>query len=728
MIKIDDKRRLFHLQGKQTSYVMQVLEDGYLAHLYYGKRVNEYNGSNKIIYMDRGFAPNPTADDRTFSLDTIPQEYQAFGNGDFRIPAYQVKLENGSRISDLRYVGHHVYQGKKPLEGLPATYANEPQECETLEIYLEDKLIGLRVTLSYSLFAELDVMTRCAKFKNEGKEALQLLRALSMSVDFRDDNFEMITLYGAHNNEKNLERRPIVSGIQMVDSARGASSPHQAPFVALVRKDTTEDSGEVYAFNLVYSGNFTAQVQVDPYKNTRVSMGINPFDFSWLLKENESFQTPEVVMVYSDQGLGGMSRKYHRLYLENLCRGEFKHKKRPILINNWEATYFDFDETKILEIAHEGKELGMELFVLDDGWFGKRDDDNTSLGDWVVDKRKLPNGLESLAKKIVDMGMEFGLWFEPEMVSIESELYRKHPDWCIHVPNRPYTLGRNQLVLDLSRKDVCDYIVEAVSDILESAPITYVKWDMNRHMTDIGSTLLPAQQQEEVSHRYMLGLYDVMERLTSRFPHILFESCSSGGGRFDPGMLYYMPQTWTSDNTDAICRTKIQYGTSLVYPPVTMGCHVSTVPNHQVGRITSLETRGNVAMAGNFGYELDLTKLTQEEKEIVKAQIEEYKQIRELIQFGELYRIFNPFEGNESAWNIVSKDQEEMVATYVKVLSLPGASLRTIKFEGLNPDFSYINLETQEVFGGDELMNVGVTIPRVKQDFHSMKWKFKRVK
>ena len=549
-----------------------------------------------------------------------------------------------------------------------------------------------------------------------------------MSVDFRDDNFEMITLYGAHNNEKNLERRPIVSGIQMIDSVRGASSPHQAPFVALVRKDTNEDSGEVYAFNLVYSGNFTAQVQVDPYKNTRVSMGINPFDFSWLLKKNESFQTPEVVMVYSDQGLGGMSRKYHRLYLDNLCRGEFKHKTRPILINNWEATYFDFDENKILEIAHEGKELGMELFVLDDGWFGKRDDDNTSLGDWVVDKRKLPNGLESLAKKVVGMGMEFGLWFEPEMVSVESELYRAHSDWCIHVPNRPHTLGRNQLVLDLSRKDVCDYIVESVSNILESVPITYVKWDMNRHITDIGSVLLPAPQQHETSHRYMLGLYDVMERLTSRFPNILFESCSSGGGRFDPGMLYYMPQTCTSDNTDAICRTKIQYGTSLVYPPVTMGCHVSTVPNHQVGRITSLETRGNVAMAGNFGYELDLTKLTYEEKEIVKAQIEEYKQIRELIQFGELYRIFNPFEGNEAAWNIVSKDQEEMVATYVKVLSLPGASLRTIKFKGLNPDFSYINLDTKEIFGGDELMNVGVTIPRVKQDFHSIKWNFKRIK
>lgn len=728
MIKIDNNKLLFHLQGKETSYVMQVLDGGYLVHLYYGKRVNEYNGSNKIIYMDRGFAPNPTSEDRTFSLDTVPQEYQAFGNGDFRIPAYQVKLENGSRITDLRYVGHNVYQGKKGLEGLPATYTNEDHECETLEIYLEDQLIGLKVTLNYSLFTELDVITRSVKFSNEGQENLQLLRVLSMSVDFRESDFEMITLYGAHNNEKNFERRPIVSGIQMVDSARGASSPHQAPFVALVRKETNEDCGEVYAFNLVYSGNFTAQVQVDQYKNTRVSMGINPFDFSWLLNPNDSFQTPEVVMVYSDRGLGGMSRKYHQLYLNNLCRGEFKYKTRPILINNWEATYFDFDEDKILEIAEEGQKLGMELFVLDDGWFGKRDDDNTSLGDWIVDKRKLPNGLEALAQKIVDMGIEFGLWFEPEMVSLDSDLYRAHPDWCIHVPNRPYTFGRNQLVLDLSRQDVCDYIVDSVSKILESAPITYVKWDMNRHITDIGSALLPANQQEETSHRYMLGLYDVMERLTTKFPHILFESCSSGGGRFDPGMLYYMPQTWTSDNTDAICRTKIQYGTSLVYPPVTMGCHVSTVPNHQVGRITPLETRGNVAMAGNFGYELDLTKLTDEEKEIVKAQIEEYKQIRELVQFGDLYRIFNPFEGNESAWNIVSKDQEEMVSTYVKVLSLPGTPLRTIKFKGLNPEFKYMNLETEEVFGGDELMNVGLTIPRVKQDFHSMKWKFKRVK
>ena len=392
-IKIDNKKSLFHIQGKSTSYIMQVLEGGYLAHLYYGARINEYRGSNKIIYLDRGFSPNPCDKDRSFSLDTIPQEYQGFGNGDFRIPAYQVKLENGTRISDLRYLGYKVFKGKKQLVGLPATYANNDDECDSLEIYLEDKVIGLKVILNYSVFNDLDVITRSVKFINEGQEEIRLLRALSMSIDFRDDDFEMITLYGAHNNEKNIERRKIVSGIQMVDSSRGASSPHQAPFVALVRKDTNEDSGEAYGFNFVYSGNFTAQVQVDQYRNTRVAMGINPFDFSWLLKENEEFQTPEVVMIYSNNGLGGMSRKFHNLYKENLCRGEFKHKVRPILINNWEATYFDFNEDKLIKIAEEGKKLGMELFVLDDGWFGQRDDDNTSLGDWVVDRRKLPNGI-----------------------------------------------------------------------------------------------------------------------------------------------------------------------------------------------------------------------------------------------------------------------------------------------------------------------------------------------
>ena len=726
-IKINEEKLQFHLQGKNTSYVMQVIRDGYLAHLYWGKRINKYRGSNKIVFMDRGFSPNPDDKDRTFSLDTIPQEYQAFGNGDFRIPAYQVRINDGYRISDLRYKGYGLYKGKRDLEGLPATYVNYIEEAETLEIIMEDVVIGLEVTLSYTLFKELDVITRSVSFSNKGKESIRLLRALSMSVDFRDDDFEMITLYGAHNNEKNIARRKIVPGVQLIDSCRGASSPQQAPFLALVRKDTTEDRGEVYSFNLVYSGNFTAQVQVDSYNNTRVSMGINPFDFSWLLEVGKGFQTPEAVMVYTQNGIGEMSRIYHKLYSQNLCRGKFKNKVRPILINNWEATYFDFDEEKIESIAKEGRELGIELFVLDDGWFGRRDDDNSSLGDWIVDKRKLPNGLEALANKITSIGMEFGIWFEPEMVSIDSDLYRKHPDWCIHVPNRPHTLGRNQLVLDLSRDEVCNYIIESVSNILSSAPITYVKWDMNRHVTDIGSEILTCERQEEVSHRYILGLYRVMEELVSRFPNVLFESCSSGGGRFDAGMLYYMPQTWTSDNTDAICRTKIQYGTSLVYPAITMGAHVSTAPNHQVGRTTPLETRGHVAMTGNFGYELDLTKLTNEEKEMVREQVKLYNDIREIVQFGELYRIFNPFDGNEAAWNFVSNDKSEFVATYVRILSLPAAPIRTIKFKGLNSEYDYQDISTGEIFGGDELMNVGITIERVKQDFLSIQWRFKKI-
>ncbi|NRT37098.1 alpha-galactosidase [Clostridium beijerinckii] len=726
-IKINEEKLLFHLQGKNTSYVMQVIRDGYLAHLYWGKRINKYRGSNKIVFMDRGFSPNPDDKDRTFSIDTIPQEYQAFGNGDFRIPAYQVRINDGYRISDLRYKGYGLYKGKRELEGLPATYVNYIEEAETLEIIMEDVVIGLEVTLSYTLFKELDVITRSVSFSNKGKESIRLLRALSMSVDFREDDFEMITLYGAHNNEKNIARRKIVPGVQLIDSCRGASSPQQAPFLALVRKDTTEDRGEVYSFNLVYSGNFTAQVQVDSYNNTRVSMGINPFDFSWLLEVGEDFQTPEAVMVYTQNGIGEMSRIYHKLYSQNLCRGKFKNKVRPILINNWEATYFDFDEEKIENIAKEGRGLGIELFVLDDGWFGRRDDDNSSLGDWIVDKRKLPNGLEALANKITSIGMEFGIWFEPEMVSIDSDLYRRHPDWGIHVPNRPYTLGRNQLVLDLSRDEVCSYIIESVSNILSSAPITYVKWDMNRHITDIGSEILTCERQEEVSHRYILGLYRIMEELVSRFPNVLFESCSSGGGRFDAGMLYYMPQTWTSDNTDAICRTKIQYGTSLVYPAITMGAHVSTAPNHQVGRTTPLETRGHVAMTGNFGYELDLTKLTNEEKEMVRDQVKLYNDIREIVQFGELYRIFNPFDGNEAAWNFVSNDKSEFVATYVRILSLPAAPIRTIKFKGLNPEYDYQDISTGEIFGGDELMNVGITIERVKQDFLSIQWRFKKI-
>lgn len=470
----------------------------------------------------------------------------------------------------------------------------------------------------------------------------------------------------------------------------------------------------------MYSGSFLAQAEVDQYGISRVGIGIQPFNFQWLLEPGESFQAPEAVLVRSSEGLGGLSRTYHRLYRTRLCRGEFRDSKRPILINNWEATYFNFNADKIKEIAKAGKELGLELFVLDDGWFGKRDNDDSSLGDWVEDRRKLPEGLGKLGEDITAMGMEFGLWFEPEMVSPESDLYREHPDWCLHVPGHKSSLARQQLVLDLSRKDVCDYIVESVSSVLSSAPITYVKWDMNRNMTEIGSALLPAERQRETAHRYILGLYDVLERIVSRFPHILFESCSGGGGRFDPGMLYYMPQTWTSDDTDAVERLKIQYGTSIVYPASSMGAHVSAVPNHQVHRITPLETRGHVAMSGNFGYELDLTKLTEAEREDIRKQVSEYKELRMLIQYGDFYRLLSPFEGNETAWMFVSADKKEAFATYFQVLAGPNPPLRRLRLKGLDPAKSYKLELNGGVYRGDELMHFGLTIPQLEGDFRSL--------
>ena len=723
----DSSTKTFHLHNKNMSYVMKVIKDGYLSHLYWGKKINKYNESNPIGFYDRGFCPNPDPTDRTFSLDTIPHEYSAYGNGDFRTPAYQVEQENGSRVTDIRYKGHRIYDGKPSLDGLPSTYIEDDLEAKTLEIVMEDKLIGLEVTLIYTIYRDMDVIARSVKFKNYGKESLTLERALSASVDFRDKDFELITLYGANTNEKNIARRPIIFGIQMVESSRGASSPQQAPFIALVRKNTDEDHGEVYSFNFVYSGNFMAQVQVDQYCNTRVNMGLNDFDFSWLLESGETFQTPEVIMTYSSKGLNEMSRTYHNLYLNRLCRGKFKNKHRPILINNWEATFFDFNADKIEDFAKEAKNLGMELFVLDDGWFGKRNDDKSSLGDWFVDRNKLPKGLDDLVKKITDLGLEFGIWFEPEMISEDSNLYKIHPDWCLRVPSRDPIVGRNQLVLDLSRREICDYVIESVSNILSNPLITYVKWDMNRHLTDLWSNELPPKRQKETAHRYMLGLYYILENLTRKFPDVLFESCSSGGGRFDAGMLYYMPQTWTSDNTDAVCRMKIQYGTSLVYPPITMGAHLSDVPNNQVGRVTPLETRAHVAMSANFGYELDLTKISEEEKESIKEQVKLYKEIRDIVQFGDFYRILSPFEGNEAAWNMVSKNKEEFVGMYFKILSEPATSIKILKFKGLNPNYYYEDIETKEVFGGDELMNVGITLKRVKKDFISKLWRFKKV-
>ncbi|MBB2479425.1 alpha-galactosidase [Bacillus sp. APMAM] len=726
----------FHLQGKDNSYIFTILKNNQLGSLYYGKRVRQRESFEHLLRMEkRGMTAYVFEGDSTFSLDIVKQEYPAYGTTDFREPAYQILQEDGSRITNFEYRSHKIYEGKPKLKGLPATYVNKDEEAATLEITLYDELIHVELKLLYTVFEHLNVITRSAAFINHGNENIHITRAMSASVDLFDADFEMIQLSGAWARERHVFRRRLAPGIQSISSTRGTSSAQQNPFLALKRMDANEFQGEVFGFSLVYSGNFLAQVEVDSYDVTRVTMGINPFDFGWLLKKGECFQTPEVVMVYSDQGLNGMSQTYHQLYRKNLVRGVWRDKVRPVLINNWEATYFKFNEEKILDIAKTAKKLGIELFVLDDGWFGKRNNDKTSLGDWFVNKEKLPNGISGLAKKIKKLGMDFGLWFEPEMVSKESQLYHQHPDWLIHVPNRRLSHGRNQFVLDFSRSDVVDHLYNAMSKILREARVSYVKWDMNRNMTEIGSAVLPAERSMEVAHRYILGVYDLYERLISEFPHILFESCASGGARFDPGMLYYAPQTWTSDDTDAIERLKIQYGTSFVYPLSSMGAHVSAVPNHQVHRYTSLKTRADVAYFGVFGYELDITKLSHEEKEEIKKQVAFYKGNRELLLNGTFYRLISPFEGdgNVTSWMVVSEDKKEAIAAYYQVLNQPNSGFKRIYFEGLDKDLEYRIEGLPRTYYGDELMYIGLDIEKKNArkeellDFQSWIYKIKAV-
>ncbi|XID94071.1 alpha-galactosidase [Paenibacillaceae bacterium WGS1546] len=727
-IRYREEDRSFHLQGPNMSYIIQLNDKGVPIHAYWGRKIGDASLKGMLVYVERSsFSPNPYPEDRTVSFDTLPQEYPAYGGSDFRHPAYQVQLADGSTVTEFACTGHRIVAGKPGLEGLPFTYAESDEEAQTLELTLKDVQSGLEAVLSYTAFAEHDAIARSVRLTNGGPSALRLLRAMSASVDFNRDSFRMLQLSGSWARERDLYGRALAPGMQSVESRRGSSSHQHNPFIALISPDASEDHGDAYGFSLVYSGSFVAQAEVDQFKTTRVSIGINPFDFEWRLEPGESFQTPEAVMVYSPEGLGGMSRTYHRLYRSRLCRGAHRDRTRPVLVNNWEATYFRFDADKIESIAKVGRELGIELFVLDDGWFGRRDSDNSSLGDWKVDNRKLPGGLEDLARRVNRLDMRFGLWFEPEMVSPDSDLYRAHPDWCLHIPGRRRTEARQQLVLDLSRRDVCDYLIDSIGAVLRSAPIAYVKWDMNRNMTEIGSTLLPPQRQRETAHRYMLGLYRVLEEITSQFPDILFESCSGGGGRFDPGMLHYMPQTWTSDNTDGIHRLRIQYGTSLVYPVSAMGAHVSAVPNHQTGRVTPLRTRGDVAMSGNFGYELDLTRMTEEEKEEVKEQVKLYKEIRHVVQFGELYRLRNPFEGNDAAWMSVAEDGSEAFAVHVGKLAEPNAPLDWLRFKGLDPSARYRVAGSDDVYGGDQLMYAGLPIPRARRDFDSRIWRLVRL-
>ena len=724
-INYEENEQVFHLQTKNTSYIMRVVKGKYLAHVYWGKKINTPNMENAQLNRLIGFSATTDNEDKSYSLDFVCQEYPAGCGTDYRIPAISVLFEDGSRNLQLTYDSYKIIKGKPALKGLPSTYVENEAEADTLTITLKDRLQGVKINLFYTAYRDLDVITRSVEVINEGNGNLQLEKVLSINVDFESADYDFISLPGAWGRERHIERTSLRSGIQSIESRRGASSHQHNPFMALAAKGADENHGEVYGFNFVYSGNFTAGVEVDQIFKPRAYMGLNDYDFSWLLTGGESFQVPEAVMVYSSGGFGDMSRTFHDLYRRHLVRGRFRDEVRPVLVNNWEGTYFDFTEEKILAIAKEAAELGIELFVLDDGWFGKRNGDDCSLGDWYVNREKLPGGISGLAEKINQYGMKFGLWFEPEMVSPDSDLYRKHPDWCIHVPGRMRTECRNQLTLDLSRPEVCDYIVDAVSKVLDSANIEYVKWDMNRHMTELGSAGLPAERQKEMAHRYMLGLYDVLERVVSGHPDVLFESCSGGGGRFDPGMLYYMPQTWTSDDTDAVERLSIQYGTSLAYPISTMGSHVSAVPNHQAGRITSLKMRGDVAMSGNFGYELDLTKLPKEEKEIIRNQIQQYKDLRTFIQAGDMYRLLSPFEGNCTAWMFRSKDGRDIFAAYFQVLSEVNPGIHRMKFTALEPEAVYEDTEDGSRYYGDELMEIGLVVD-CYGDFWSRTWRLKR--
>ena len=712
-ITYNEQSREFHLYNNKISYLIKILANEQLGQLYFGKRIPNRKNHNYLV--ENTYRPVTSYvfdDDYSFSLGNVKQEYPAYGTTDQRRPALDIKQPNGSRITDFKYVSHKIYAGKRKLTGLPATYVENESEATTLEINLYDELIQVTLCLQYTIFENSAAIARSVKFSNDSDQKYQLKTALSLNLDLPDANYEWLQFSGAWGRERHLHKTPLRPGIQAINSARGASSHMQNPFVILKRPFTTEEQGEALGVSFVYSGNFLAQAEVDEYSVTRLQIGIDPFQFSWCLKPNETFQTPEAILAYTSEGLNQLSQTFQKLYTTRLARGYWRDKERPILINNWEATYFDFTEEKLLSIAKKAKELGIELFVLDDGWFGERTKETAGLGDWYVNRNRLKNGISGLSRKIHDLGMMFGLWFEPEMVNKDSDLYRKHPDYIIETPKRHASHGRKQYVLDFSRKEVVDNIYEQLVKILDEDEIDYIKWDMNRNITECYSIAYPPEQQGEIMHRYILGVYDLYERLIERYPKILFESCASGGGRFDAGMLYYAPQAWTSDDSDAIERLKIQYGTSFGYPQSMMGAHVSASPNEQLGRNTPLKIRGDVAFFGAFGYELDLDKLSSTELASVKKQIELMKKYRNIFQYGTFYRLKSPFEGNIVSWMVVSEDKSQAIVGYYKILNDVNCEYRRLYLPGLEADTLY---NVQEELGsylgnftGDELANIGL--------------------
>lgn len=714
-IIVNEQNRQFHLTNGRISYIIKADEQGTLLSLYFGKAVPDREDFGYLIEL----AHRPTSTcridgDLHYSLEHLRQEYPEYGTGDYRTPAIAVRQPNGSDMVDLTYDGYHVSQGKPKLEGLPATYVDNEDDAATLSIDLVDRLIGLSVTLNYTVFADKPAVARSVVIGNNGTDALSVERAMSLSLDLPDSDYDMTEFTGAWSRERHPHTQHLHYGTQQIESLRNASGHFANPVAAFARPGASEDHGEVIGLAFEYSGNFDLHAEVDTYDVTRLQLGINERGFAWHLEPGETFQTPEALIAYSDEGYDGMSRAFHRLVLDNIVRGPWKRRERPILINNWEATYFDFDEDKLVDIARTAKQAGVELFVLDDGWFGARNNDTAGLGDWTPNPARLPQGLAGLSKRINDLGLKFGLWFEPEMVNKDSDLYRAHPDWAVHTPGRHMNHGRNEFLLNFANKDVVDNIYGQMSRLLDEANIAYIKWDMNRFVSEGYDVTRGAEHQGEAYHRYILGVYDLLERLLQRFPDLIIEGCASGGGRFDMGMLYYTPQIWCSDDTDAIERLKIQYGTSYFYPLSAMGAHVSVVPNHQANRITPIETRANVAMFGTFGYELDLNTLSEEEFGKVCSQIEFFKRYREIIHTGDFHRLVSPDGNEQAAWMVVSRDRKTAIVGDYRILLTPNSRYMRLHLRGLDENTQYrvsctgASSIDGAAFTGAELMRIGM--------------------
>lgn len=716
---------LFTLHTKSSTYQMKVDDKGILLHNYYGKRTDETDYSYLISFADRGFSGNIAAarGDRTYSLDYLPQEFPVCGSGDYRISCLNADLGAGVNDCLLFYDSYKTYKGKYSLKGLPAMFAEEGDRVETLEILLKDYKDDLYVRLLYGVFEDYDMITRAVVIENGTDQDVKLSRVMSTCIDFSEADLDLLHFHGKHTGERQLERLSLFHGIAELRSTRGTSSHQHNPFVIAAGKDANEDAGECYALSLLYSGGFHMQAETDQINQIRLVMGIDDSDFLWTLYPGESFAAPEVCMTYSDGGFGKLSHAIHAGFHKHLIRSTWKDKRRPVLVNNWEATYFNFNGKILLDLAHEAAQMGLDMLVLDDGWFGKRDNDDSGLGDWFVNEKKLGCSLKELVDKVRDLGLSFGLWFEPEMISEDSDLYRTHPDWAMAVPGREPIRCRNQLVLDMSREDVVAYIKERLFAVMDSADIRYIKWDMNRSLALAYGALFPRERQGELRHRYVLGLYEVMEALLTRYPDLLLEGCSGGGGRFDAGMLYYAPQIWCSDNTDAIERLRIHYGTSFGYPMSTISAHVSVCPNEQNGRVTPLKTRGICAMQGTFGYELNLCEMSEEEKGQVKEQVKTFKEHYKLFQFGDYYRIASPFENQDfTAWEYADRKGKEACLSVVYTDLHANPVPHIVKFKGLCKEKTYeVSRDGESLgeFSGAALMNGGLLLPMPKENYDS---------